>query len=97
MLAIKDYWLLPPAKQQKRLNAINKIQQQADLEREACEKQLIIYKGKLVTAEDYPCTCELACPSQCYEEREGLDKKWSRQEIKAEQCFCPCHTWYEPF
>jgi len=97
MLEIKNYWQFPPAKQKKQLTKINKIEAEKALEAEACEKQLIIYKGKLVSAEDYPCMCELACPSQCYEEREGMDKKWSRREKKAEQCFCPCHTWYEPF
>lgn len=97
MIDVHNYWTLPRAKQRKQYNQVKKQDAQVALEQEAEEKQLIILDGKLVKAEDYPCTCELASPHQCYEERENIEKKWSRKEIKNECCSCPCHTWYEPF
>lgn len=97
MIQITDYWQLPTTKQRKQFNLIKKQEARAALEAEAEEKQMIIHKGKLVSAEDYPCTCELASPHFCYEGRENIEKKWTRKEIKDECCHCPCHTWYEPF
>lgn len=94
---ISQYWTQPPAKRNRQLTTINKREKQFALEQEAEEKQMLIHDGKLVAPEDYPCVCEMACPSQCYEERENIEKRWTRKEKQAEQCFCPCHTYYEPF
>jgi hypothetical protein len=96
MIQIKNYWQLPAKKQQKQLDKINKIETQKALEQEAEEKRMLIYKGQLIKPEDYPCICKFEAPEHCYEDLK-TQRKWLSQEKRAKQCFCPCHTWYEPF
>ncbi len=91
---LPTYWQLPPDKQE----AIIAEERNAELEREAAESQMLVYKGKLIKPEDYPCTCELADPSHCFQDgKKDADYQWSEEERASEQCHCPCHRYHEPW
>lgn len=92
MNAISTYWSLPPSEQAEHRKALaaQELQALAD------EKHMLVYNGKLIEPEDYPCDCELEEAQSCYEQRkDDADVKWTEQEIKDKYCWCPCHTWSE--
>src|SRR5260221_187058 len=85
--SIKNYWNLPAYKREDVRTEVK----EAEAEAEAEEKQLIRHKGKLYTAETFPCKCDLADPTQCYADKHDTDQD------SLKQCTCKCHTYYDPW
>lgn len=90
---IKTYWQAAPREQGKIRRQVERAEERAALEAYAAENRLIIYKGKAIKPEDYPCKCELENPSDCQEQKQ-MD---AGREYKNGQCRCRCHQYYEPF
>jgi hypothetical protein len=98
MMNIANYWKTTPQARED----IKQQVEQADLESYAEEHGLVIYQGKAIKPEHYPCDCEKENPYHCFEENKDLpDSDWSKSAIdaflKAQEdgmCPCPCHsTW----
>lgn len=86
---VRQYWQSSPKRQIRTLQILNK----QELEAYADENELVIYRGKAVRPEDYPCKCLMESPYDCYQEKhrahtftESLDK----------MCKCRCHTYWMP-
>lgn len=88
-LSVQDYWRLTlSAREQKRLYV-----RAADLEAEAEQKQMIVYKGKIISPRDYPCSCKLLLSDDCYQDRTAAGKFLSPKEHEESECHCPCHSY----
>lgn len=87
-VSVTSYWTQPTKEQ----NKIKKTLAKAELEAYAEEHELVLYRGKAIKPEDYPCKCELCDASKCWE-----DKHPNARDYQQGACKCRCHTYYEPF
>lgn len=95
-MQVSGYWTTTSAADQAE---ILKTVKQADLEQYAADNFLILYKGKLYDdPAKVPCMCDMEAPDHCFTDTIWpRGHKWTAEEKKDKCCYCPCHTYYEPF
>jgi hypothetical protein len=89
---IKDFWAQAQPTREALRRQVEKQDQQAELEAYAAEHQLVLYRGKAIKPEEYPCSCVYESPSLCQEEKNERQGKGYKDGV----CQCRCHTYYEP-
>ncbi len=87
MTVLKDYWVVTSSQQQE----LRQLVYGLELEEYARQHQLIVYRGKVIKPEDYPCGCELQDPLQCQ-----LDPDL-QMGVNDKTCVCLCHMYFEPY
>jgi hypothetical protein len=88
---VREHWMLPLSEREFQLDKL-RLHEEA-LALQASEQ--ILYRGKLIDPEDYPCQCTLMEPNQCWEDKHSNAHGW--QKNKYGFCKCRCHTNYEPW
>lgn len=87
-IPVRDFWLRSPKEQKALVKQASKL----ELEAYAEEHELLLYRGKLVKPDDYPCKCELCNAYQCWSDKHPDAPDYMDGHY---YCKCKCHTYYE--
>jgi len=89
---VKGFWEQAAPVQEAVRKQVEKQDEQAELEAYAAEHQLVLYRGKAIKPEEYPCACVYESPQLCQEEKNARQGKGYKNGM----CRCRCHSHYEP-
>lgn len=88
---IKSFWQLAPKTREATRKLADRIEKHYQLEQYADEHDMLVYRGKCYTWEDYPCSCEFGDPEECQQEK---NERRGLGHVSA-QCKCRCHLLYD--